>query len=129
MPKTDEAAGQEIVIQVFRRNATGLIVEVDQYVPAKDDVETALRTRLLGVDEIDPRKAHGLAQVVQNLPALAIQLVKIACDQIRRQSHQRPLAENAFRSRFEHVRINVRSDDLDVVSVDVLPVFQQPYCD
>src|SRR5580698_4087083 len=70
MTQTDETARQQIFIEVFGRHASGRIVEVDQHVPAKNHIEPAMRPRSSGLYDIRGRKFHGIAQIVEDLPAV-----------------------------------------------------------
>ncbi len=83
MPETDEAARQEVIVQIFRRHAAGFVVKVDQYIPAKDYIEATLGSGFLRLDEIDPGETHRLTEVIQDLPLLVVELMEIAGDQFR----------------------------------------------
>ena len=40
MSKADEAARQKVIVQIFCGDATGFVVEIDEHIPAEDNVET-----------------------------------------------------------------------------------------
>src|SRR6185437_16992746 len=46
--QADEAAGEQVLVEVFRRDPSRRIVEVNEDIAAKDDVELAVRSGLIG---------------------------------------------------------------------------------
>ncbi len=81
MSETDETAWKKTVVQVFSGDTPRFVAEVDEHIPAKDNVESALRASFFSVDDVDPGEANGLTQIVEDLPALVFKFVEIARDE------------------------------------------------
>ena len=56
VPQADEAAGQQVLEEILRRDAARRIVEIDQHVAAEDHVELAVGPGLVHAPRCSPRK-------------------------------------------------------------------------
>ena len=61
--KANISAGTEAIIQIFRRNPARGIIEINQYIPAKDDIEVAVSRHVLWVDQICAREMRRILEV------------------------------------------------------------------
>src|ERR1700733_3185696 len=129
MSKTYVAAGPKAVIEIFRRLAPGRVIEIYQDVAAKDQVEIAVSRPVLCVDQIDAGEFDRAPQSLVDLMIAVGDGLEIAGDDVARKPHQRTVSIDALGGGLERPGIDIRSEDFDVVVVDLRPVLHQPKCD
>ena len=60
--KANISARAEAIIKIFRRDPARGIIEINQYIPAKHDIEIAVSRHVLRIDQICARELHGFPQ-------------------------------------------------------------------
>src|SRR6187551_1659054 len=129
MAKANEASRPQAIEEVLRGNAPRRIVEIDQDVSAKYDVEVAVTDHLAWIDKVDLGELNRVAQSGIDSIGIGGNCFEVARDNLPRQFHQRARAINPFRRGRERTRVDVRSDDLDLVVVDLRKILHQPDSD
>ena len=95
--KANISAGTEAIIRILRRNPARGIVEINQYIPTKDDIEVAVSRHVLWVDQICAREMHGFSKSRINANPPLVDMFEIPANELARQPHQGAGAVIAFR--------------------------------
>jgi hypothetical protein len=77
MTNAKETSRIETIEQVGRRNLSRRIVEINQQVAAKDNVERPLGRHACGIDEVHVAEQHRFFQVVDDFPMLVLHAIEI----------------------------------------------------
>src|SRR6187551_3660046 len=126
MAKANEASRPQAIEEVLRGNAPRRIVEIDQDVSAKYDVEVAVTDHLAWIDKVDLGELNRVAQSGIDSIGIGGNSFKVARDKLPRQFHERARTINPFGCGRERARVDVRPDDLDLVIVDLGEILHQP---
>src|ERR1700704_237735 len=124
--QTYESARPQALVEVFRGQPPGGVVEIHQDVAAKNDVEISVGTGLPGIDDIRLGELKGAAELGQDTIAAIVKLGEVTRNQILRKAHEGTLAVGSGFRGPKHGRIDIRPDDLDLVSINLVPVLQEP---
>src|SRR6476619_4180335 len=108
MAKANVASELQTIIEVFSRQPARRVVEIDQHVPAKDDVEVAELHHVGGIDEVGAGELDRLAKPEINLKPVGIDRLEITLDDVLAEPHQRTVAVDAIGGILERPGIDVR---------------------
>src|SRR6201999_3576156 len=129
MAQANVSTPPEAIIEVFCGNPAGRVVEIDQHIPAEDDVEIPVARHVLLINEVDTGELHRIPQSGVNSDLIAFDPFEIAIDNIARKPHQSARAIDTFSRSLERARVDVGCDDLDIMAIDFAPVLHQPHRD
>ena len=129
MPETNVTSRSQAIIEVLRGDPAGRIVEIDQHIAAEHNIEVTVMRHVLHVDQVRAGEFDRISQAHVDAVSVGWRRREIPIDQIPREPHQGAIAVDAVGGGVERTGIDVRTDDLDVVFVDLLPVFHQPHGD
>src|SRR4030081_3594583 len=124
--ETYESARPQALVKVFCGQPPGRVVEIHQDVATENDVEISVVSGLPNIDNIRFGELNGAAELGQDAIAPVIEPGEVSRDQILREGHEGTLAIGSRLGGSKHGRIDIRADDLDFVSIDLVPVLQKP---
>src|SRR5512146_2439694 len=129
MSQEQVTAAPELVVEALDHLFLRLAVEIDDHVPAENDVHVADQACLMGIEQVYVAERNELLDAVDDAVIALLVEGEVLCQHAGVRRAVRALLVDPLPGRMQHPLVDVAPDDLDLPVAPPVPRFEQEYGD